>query len=67
MNTDKMLSTNLLEDFRVQVKNNFDTLFNTPKSLPSIFLKGTNAYISVANNADINFGTGTFSIIGEIS
>ena len=65
MNTDKMLSTNLLEDFRVQVKNNFDTLFNTPKSLPSIFFNGTSAYISVANNADINFGTGTFSYIGE--
>lgn len=65
MNTDKMLSINLLEDFKTQVKNNFDTLFNTPKSLPSVFLNGTNAYISVANNADINFGTGTFTVICE--
>lgn len=66
MNTDKMLATNTVEEFRTQVKSNFDKIpdFYAGNN-PSVFCNGTNAYISVANNANINFGTGTFSIITE--
>lgn len=39
--------------------------FKTGRVVPSVFLNGTNAYMSVTNNANLNFGTGTFSIITE--
>lgn len=39
--------------------------FKTGRQIPSVYLNGADAYISVANNANINFGTGTFSIITE--
>lgn len=43
----------LAEDFRI------------PRNRPAIFCNGVAAYISVANNLDINFGVGTFSYIGK--
>lgn len=59
-------------DERIYRKGNKDATeyalaedFKTGRQIPSVFLNGTNAYISVADNSNINFGTGTFSIITE--
>ena len=39
--------------------------FKANSNKPSVFLNGTNAWISIPDNDNLDFGTGTFSIITE--
>ena len=60
----KIVKTDALGDI-YERGNRVAEEFRANTNKPSIFLNGTDAYISGANNANINFGTGTFSIIHE--
>lgn len=66
MNTDKMTTNYLLEDFRVQVKNNFDMLNVESNDTPKIYFNGVaNGYAQMASSINNNATTYPFTIYTE--
>lgn len=60
----KLVKTDTLGDI-YERGNRVAEDFKATSNKPSVFLNGTNAYISIADNDNLDFGTGTFSIITE--
>lgn len=69
MNTSNMNTTNTLEQFRVNAKSNFDNIpdeiLTNGEETPSLYFNGVNAFASIPDNANLNFGVNTFSIYYE--